>query len=403
MVDKYIKKIKTSSPDNKSSKGRIYKTGKDDRGLKNSYPLKKRFQAKPKITKERFSLLPTYNKVLPKTLEPLDFKHFFKSQFKANLKKNNNLSLCRKVFTKKMDLNKVQGRAAFNRLGESKGLSVVGYPNTLQVKSSIYLLLKTLKNLKKITLGPSIEENSVSELDQFCLRLEKSGFYLSLVELEKKRNLSLLKLKTKKIVCNSFFQPFRLKHKQYVGKNFQTANGLISIKSPYQRLQKKSRKVKIKSAKKNTHGVIIRKGFVHLKKNYSYITESRISLYMATYKKKYTKLFRIMKKNKRKFRRLFFDFQIKQLRHTSRLKRRYKLYRSLAWKRKKKKIRKKVGLFYFLRMRPHMLFRFYIPRHLEINYKTFDVAHLGELDLTSVNPRISLWLNLRRLLTSLAI
>ena len=378
MVEKYIIKTKTSSSDIKASK--------DDRKLKNSLPQKKRLTVNPKKANQQSGFLPDYKKAFPKTARSLDLKYFFKGQFHTGFIKRGPYEISRKSFMKKINLNKVQ---------------VLEDYNALRVKASVYILLKNLKNLKKITLSPCLKESSLDSLDQFCLKLEKSGFYSSFTEWKKKRTFDLLRVKTKKRLCNGFAIPF--KSKKHLIEGAESLNYLIPVKSSYQIFQKKTRKVNDSLSKIKMKDAIIKKGFVHLKNNYSYMTESRVSLYMATYKKKYTKSFRIMKRYKLKFRRLFFDFLIKQLRHTSRMKKRYKLYRSFAWKRKKKKNRKKVGLFYFLRKRPRMLFRFYIPRHLEINYKTFSLAHLGELDLSSVNPRISLWLNLRRLLTSLAI
>ncbi len=401
MVDKYIKKNNISPNDIKSFKGRISKTIKYDKELKNSFTFNNRFTGKPKKVNELLGFLPIYKKSPLKTVGSLGFKDFFKGQFNTGFVKKNTYEIGRKVFTKKIHLNKIQGYRTFNGKMENKNTKNLHVPSTLLVKASIYFLLKTLKNLKKSNLGLSIKEGSLYTLDQFCLKLEKSGFYVSLTEWEKKRNFDLVKVRTKKRLCDAFIN--LSKCKKYVSYSLHKNTYIVPIKTYYQSFQKKSKKVDNTLAKIKMQGLTIQKGFVHLKKNYNYITESRISLYMATYKKKYTKLFVIMKKNKIKFRRLFFDFLIKQLRHTSRMKKRYKLYRSLAWKRKKKKNRKKVGLFYFLRRRPHMLFQFYIPRHLEINYKTFSLVHLGELDLPSVNPRISFWLNLRRLLTSLAI
>lgn len=393
MIDKYIKKTKISS------KVRISKTSKYDKGLKTPFTFNNKFTGKPQKANQLIGFLPTYNKSISKTIGSLGFKDFFKGQFNTGFIKKSTYEIGRKAFTKKINLNKIQGCRAFNRKVENKNIKNLHIPSILRVKTSIYLLLKTLKNLKKITLSLSLEEGSLNTLDLFCLKLEKSGFYVSLTEWKKKRNFGLVKVKTKKRLCDAFVNPSN--SKKYVG--YSLHKKIIPIKSSYQNFQKKSTKVYNTLAKIKIQGLTIQKGFVHLKKNYSYITESRVSLYMATYKKKYTKLFRIMKKNKIKFRRLFFNFLIKQLRHTSRMKKRYKLYRSLTWKRKKKKNRRKVGLFYFLRRQPRMLFRFYIPKHLEINYKTFSLVHLGELDLQSVNPRISFWLNLRRLLTSLAI
>lgn len=401
MVNKDIKKIKNSVSSNKAQEKQIYKSKKESQQLNFSVVLKKKFSAKDKKVSDRRGFSRNYKKTLPKVKRSFHFKHFFKVPLHRGLIKNSNGEIIRKVFTKKINLNKIQGIHTFNQSAEVNLIKVLQTPNTLQLKDSLYLLLKTLKNAKKKTLTSSKEENSLDPLGQLCIGLEKSGFYVSIVEWKKNHNLSFLKVKTNKKLCDVFLRSSMVEN--CTSKKLPTANSLISIKSPYQSFQKKSKKVSSSLVKRKTPGLTSRKGFVHLKKNYSYIMESRLSLYMSIYKKKYTKLFRIMKNNKLKFRRLFFDFQIKQLRHTFRMKKRYKLYRSLTWKRKKKKNRKKVGLFYFLRRRPRMLFRFYVPRHLEINYKTFSLAHLGELDLPSVNSRISFWLNLRRLLTSLAI
>lgn len=401
MTEKYIKKFKTSSSAAKVSQGKASRVSKGAVNPKNSPTLKKRFVGKSRKAFDISGSYPIYKKALPKIRKSLNAKDFFKVRFCKSLINTNRSIVNRKVFTKKINLNRIQGFQTFNGVDRDRVLTYLTDPNSLRSKASIYLLLKNLKALKKTTLGLSVEETSLDKLDQFCLKLEKSGFYVSLIELEKNFNHRLVQAKTKKRFCDAFLSAFIAK--KLVIKNPQAASHLISIKSFYQSFRDKSKSCFKGLDKRKVQGLTIRKGFVHLQKNYSYITESRLSLYMATYKKKYKKLYRIMKSHKLKFRRLFFNFQIKQLRHTLRMKKRYKLYRSLTWKRKKKKIRKKVGLFYFLRRRPRMLFRFYIPRHLEINYKTFHLAHLGDFDLPSVNPRISFWLNLRRLLTSLAI
>ena len=337
-------------------------------------------------------------KALGKLQCSLKFKDLFLSESDKVLIKKGKFLVAQKAFTKKINLNEIQGCQFSYQQAEQNWQLLC---NAFQLKTSLYLLSKTLKNLKKATIFSSNNDFLLDSLDQFCFKLEKSGFYLSLTELEKKRKFTLLKTKIKKKLCESFLKPFNAR--KLLVEQAQPKIQLYHIKNPFQLFRKKGNKLACDLTNQKGFTFQNQKHFIRLKKDYSYITESRFLLYMAAYKKKYTALFPIMKRHKLKFRRLFFHYDIQKLRYTFCIKKRYKLYRSLVWKRKKKKNRKKVGLFYFLRKRPRMLFSFYVPRHLEINYKTFSLAHLGELDLSSINPRISFWLNLRRLLTTLAI
>lgn len=377
MMAKDIRQIKMASGD---VRGQLFKPGRITKQGKNALVLRNKFKIKSKIVFDRLRLF--------------RFKHFFKGQFKRGLIKSSNGRIIPKVFTKKINLNKIQIDNSFDQSKEANKKKVLLLPNQLKLKASFYLLLKSLKEAKKATLTLTSEENSLDPLNKLCIGLEKSGFYVSLAEWEKNRNFSHLKMKTKKKLCNTFLSS--LKAENGISYDLGKLRPLISINEPYQNFQKK--------LKKRRDDLVKRKSlaFVNLKKKYTPEIESRILRYMSLYNKKYTQLLQIMKSYKFRFRRLFFYHNKKRLRHSFRIKERYKLYRSLARKRKKRRSRKKVGLYYFLRKRPRMLFRFYVPRHLEVNYKTFSLAHLGGLDLPSVSSRISSWLNLRRLLTSLA-
>jgi len=76
----------------------------------------------------------------------------------------------------------------------------------------------------------------------------------------------------------------------------------------------------------------------------------------------------------------------------------------LAWKIKKQKKWKwaRVGSWNLFRLRLRLSQLFYIPKHFEINYKTFGANYLGFTDFKTINNRIPFWLNLRRLLTFLS-
>jgi len=73
----------------------------------------------------------------------------------------------------------------------------------------------------------------------------------------------------------------------------------------------------------------------------------------------------------------------------------------MAWKiRKQKKWRRQIRVSLNLfRIRQKLSQTFYVPKHFEINYKTFATNYLGYTDSKTTNTKIPFWLNLRKLLT----
>lgn len=318
-----------------------------------------------------------------------------------SLIKKQNLYILKKRFIEKIDINQIQRNEFPAFLGHTFLENSLGASNVLHIKSSVYFLLKELKRRKRGSLVAIQRSASLDSLEKFCFKLEASGFYTSFSEKSRNNLLLILKEKIRNFKVYGFLNLRYGVDLSAFHSSF--SNNFFFNKSVYRDFRKKYLLLKSDLVSQRMEEPILLKDLVRLKKKYSHLTESRLFLYMSTYKKKYTRLFRLLRRNKLNVRRLFSIFKTCRLNYTIKKKKKYKLYKRMTWKWKKKKRRKKVGLFYFLRKRPRMLFRFYVPRHLEINYKTFSLAHLGLLNLPSINARIGFWLNLRRLLTFLAL
>jgi len=278
--------------------------------------------------------------------------------------------------------------------------------NNLNIKTSLYALLKEFKKHKRDSLDSNVD-STLENLDNFTLKLQSSGFYLSPVELKKHKNFQSLQLKMLDFYIRCLLtQCKKSDFSQDINVGEVISSRKFSIKKAYSFFNRKPIKSKftiyseLLKKKKELQSV---KSFSLLRKKYDRFLESRLFLFLESHKKSYKKVILESRRTRVRLRKLFGYFNKVRSDISKKKKHYYKKYKKLVWRRKKRKNRKKTGLLRFLRRRRRMLFQFYVPRHLEINYKTFEIIHLGFFDLATTNSRIPYWLNLRRLLTFLSL
>ena len=280
------------------------------------------------------------------------------------------------------------------------------FPNILNIKASLYALLKEYKGYKRESLGAK-SAFALESLNDFALKLQSSGFYLSSIEFQKLKSFHQLQLKVIDFYINCLLtQSKKSEWSQSLNPAKSVSFDEFSIEKSYDLFNCKPKKLKfvlnseVIQKKKEEDRL---KSFSVLQKKYNRFIESRLFLFFDSHKKSYKKV-TLESRKIRVYLRKLFDYDNKiRMDYVKKKKPYYKEYKRLVWQRKKRKNRKKTGLLRFLRRRRRLLFQFYVPRHLEINYKTFEIIHLGFFDLSTTNSRIPYWLNLRRLLTFLSL
>lgn len=273
-----------------------------------------------------------------------------------------------------------------------------GSSNILNIKTSFYVLSKLLQEEKRKHVALSFN-SSLSTLNRLSLKLQLSGIYTTYVELKKMKKLTELRTK-----ILDFYTLCLL-------KNYKRSNLKVNTESLKKKFfDKKAYKVFYQKLEKGKFSLISKKrrkkklrSLAILQKRYTRIFNYRLFLFLRTHPIKYKKVLTYARSNRLKVKRIFDLIPRTKFNFVKEKKEFYKEYKKLVWKRKKKRNRKKTGLLFFLRRRRRMLYNYHVPRHLEINYKTFDVVHLGQFDLSTTNSRISFWLNLRRLITFLSL
>jgi hypothetical protein len=325
---------------------------------------------------------------------------------KSSLIKKRHTSIHKKRFSERITLTNLHDDLKLILLNSSQIASELKGSNNLNIKIALYALLKEYKKHKQESFELS-EESSVKSLDNLALKLQASGFYLSSVERKKQKNfhrsqLSVLEFYTRCLLSQSKKSEFL----RDVNQDKSASSNDFSIKNAYNIFNRKPRKLKFTltseliQKKKDFQSV---KSLSVLEKKYNRFLERRLFLFVDSHKKYYKKISSQSRRTRLVLRNLFGYSQKLRFEYSKKKKHYYKEYKKLVWRRKKRKNRKKTGLLRFLRRRRRMLFQFYVPRHLEINYKTFEIIHLGFFDLATTNSRIPYWLNLRRLLTFLSL
>lgn len=324
----------------------------------------------------------------------------------------------KKRFSDRIILNHLHRNLKSPLIGDLNLPYNIATSNVLTIKTSIYGLQKQFKAHRSTALD-FMKECSMDKLNNFSFKLQISGFYISAAELEKERRLKDLRLKLSQFFFSCLIKKYkpnyqrcpmwRREYQLYLDivkpeKGEQLEKTFSSkIKKQYITFSYKLGLPKFRSLglqRKQQDKINI--NFSIMRKNYSRVLESRIFAFFNTYKKRYKLVSMRNKYNKIRLKKVLI-FLKNVPKRFEKVKRYYhKKYKALVWKRKKRKNRKKTGLLGFLRRRKRrLLFQFFVPRHFEINYKTFELVHLGEFDLNTTNSRIPYWLNLRRLLTFL--
>lgn len=325
---------------------------------------------------------------------------------KSSLIKKRNAFIHKKRFSERITLTNLHDDLKLILLNSSKIASELKGSNILNIKTSLYALLKEYKKHKQESFELS-EQSSVKSLDNLALKLQASGFYLSPVERKKQKNfhrsrLSVLEFYTRCLLSQSKNSEFL----RDVNQDESASSNDFSIKNAYNIFNRKPRKLKFTLTSEflqKRKDLQIVKSLSLLEKKYNRFFERRLFLFVGSHKKYYKKISSQSRRTRLVLRNLFGYSQKLRFEYSKKKKHYYKEYKKLVWRRKKIKNRKKTGLLRFLRRRRRMLFQFYVPRHLEINYKTFEIIHLGFFDLATTNSRIPYWLNLRRLLTFLSL
>lgn len=287
--------------------------------------------------------------------------------------------------------------------------SMLRISNYLFLKTNLYSFVKHLKFLRSIVYNNKLDVKYCT----YILKLRTSKIYCSKIEkfrenifhlLKKKLFISLYNLSCKKKNCNFNFKvnPFIFNEKKLI-KCFQE---YINLNSRYTN-------VKLESLQQHLHYT----NFSNYKKKvffFSSIMLNRLSIEKKKYEKKHIKrLYFRLKKNKIFLRELhlviFSNFKLYRIKYIDQKKEyKYVLYHVLDKKYKKIRIKekkkfKKSRKFWVLsklyHTRRRFYFKFYVPRHIEINYKTQNFLHLNYHDNLSLSSKIRLWLNLRRVLS----
>lgn len=325
---------------------------------------------------------------------------------KSSLIRKRNTFTHKKRFSEKIILTNLYEDLKPLLSNNSKTTSQLDESNTLNIKTSLYALLKEYKRNKQESFELSAE-SSVKNLDNFALKLQTSGFYLSPVERKKQKNFHHLQLKILDFYIRCLLsQCKQSEFSRDFNQGDSTSSDDFSIKNAYEIFNRKPRKRRFTL---NSEFILKRKelqtakSFSVLQKKYNRRLEWRLFQFLGSHKKHYKKVSLQSRRTRLVLKNLFGYPKTIRSEYLQKKKHYYKEYKKLVWKRKKRKNRKKTGLLRFLRRRRRMLFQFYVPRHLEINYKTFEIIHLGFFDLATTNSRIPYWLNLRRLLTFLSL
>lgn len=285
--------------------------------------------------------------------------------------------------------------------------SMLKISNYIFLKTNLYSFAKHLKFLRSIVYNDKLDVKYYT----YVLKLRTSKIYCSKIEkfresifplLKKKLFISLYNLLCKKKNCNFKIKPFIFNEKKLI-KCFQE---YINLNSRYIN-------VKLESLQQHLHYT----NFNNYKKKvffFSSIMLNRLSMEKKRYEEKHIKrLYFRLKKNKVFLRELhlviFSNFKLYRRKYIEQKKEyKYVLYHVLDRKYKKIRIKEKKNFkksrkFWVLsklyHTRRRFYFKFYVPRHIEINYKTQNFLHLNYQDNLSLSSKIRLWLNLRRVLS----
>lgn len=126
-----------------------------------------------------------------------------------SLIKNKKDFYIKKDFTLRLNLNKLESHNPRDYCENITLVPSLTNSNILLVKTSIYKLLKKYKVLKSLILINPKDEQISEILNNFGLKLEKSGFYTSLLEKQRKQFLRRLENKLNHFRSSSYLSERR--------------------------------------------------------------------------------------------------------------------------------------------------------------------------------------------------
>jgi len=278
------------------------------------------------------------------------------------------------------------------------------YAHDLEIKRQFYKFLKLIKLVKRSTFSDSqlLKFENFTELG---LKLQKSGINYSECEGGKKLLLTKLKLKLSKfkilqtlqlfpvffleiskIYKKEDFSPLKIKHFSKGFLKFEKRNSSFLETTFIDKTLKKEKFLK----------------FLKIKYFYTRVCESRILTLVSTFKKRYSSLSSYTEKLQKNIQIFFTLYPATRKKFLVKRKEKHRSVKKLLWKRKKRKKWKKRIFLRFLGFRKRFSTKFYVPKHLEINFKTLNLVYLGFTDTKTINPRLPFLLNLRKLVTFLS-
>lgn len=290
---------------------------------------------------------------------------------------------------------KFPARLLFSRIALSETFmtedSFCSLSLNIRLKIFFYIFLKRLKIYK--IQG---KEVPLSFFKGYGQRLQENGFYTSLIEVKKtdKRKIldhKILLLKNGPFL-KRFFQPIIF------------CNISLKKKKPLRNMSKGLDKFEkyysgsLESVKQRQ--VVLQ--LLKARKFFNKIFLSRLFLFTAKGRKKYRNTFFYISRRRRKLNSLFCLFTVSMVKYKEVKTQRQKTLKRVAWKVKKQKKRIRVASMSLLRLQKLLSRVFYIPKHLEVNYKTLGFVYLGFTDFKTTNLRIPFWFNFRKLVTFLS-
>lgn len=278
------------------------------------------------------------------------------------------------------------------------------YAHDLELKRQFYKFLKLIKLAK----GSTISDSSLLkffDFTEFGFKLQKSGINYSECEGKKKLLLRKLKLKLAKFKTFQILQLFPIffleiskLYKKDDLNHLQTQNfgkGLLKFEKKNSSFLKNTYMDKTLKKEKFLK-------FLKIKYFYTRVCESRILALVSTFKKRYFSLSSYTEKLQKNLEIFFTLYPATRKKFLLKRKEKDRSVKKLLWKRKKRKKWKKRAFLRFLGFRKRFSTKFYVPKHLEINFKTLNLVYLGFTDAKTINPRLPFLLNLRKLVTFLS-
>jgi hypothetical protein len=290
-----------------------------------------------------------------------------------------------KALSKRINLNLILSKITSSSFPDS--------PNDLYSENTFrvffYRLIKILKNSKY--------NKKSSSLVCFGWKYQLSGLYVSFVEMEKRKKRTGLVERMIKVKSSNALQSFFQKPSVAIGplkkrRNMENiSKGLVKFSNLYSNL--------------NESGSMRQVFFDTLKTRrfFPNIFFSRLFLYAAAGKKRYSTGFFYAFKRKRKIDSLFHLYTLSSLKFRDMKRQRRQFFKKVVWRiSREKKWKRRVRVsFALFRLRQKLSQVFYVPKHFEINYKTLTTGYLGYTDSKTTNTKVPFWLNLRKLLTFL--